>query len=80
MPELSPEARAFKPGVYKHFKGGVYDVMGVAQHSETPEQEFVVYKSRATGRFMVRPLAMFVEEVERDGYKGPRFVQYSDDR
>ncbi len=75
--ELSPEAKALKPGRYQHFKGDIMEVIGVAFHSETLE-EFVVYK-HLTGEhagedyYWVRPLKMFTEEVERDGEKMPRF-------
>ncbi|OGZ53333.1 MAG: hypothetical protein A3B25_03805 [Candidatus Ryanbacteria bacterium RIFCSPLOWO2_01_FULL_48_26] len=61
-------------GKYRHFKGKEYRVIGIAQHSETLE-EFVVYqKLYDDGGLWVRPKAMFLEYVERDGYKGPRFV------
>jgi hypothetical protein len=66
-----------KPGIYKHFKGGMYTVLGVARHSEDETQEFVVYKSQKTGYLWIRPLKMFLEEVDRDGYKGPRFKYIS---
>jgi len=63
-----------KLGKYKHFKGHDVEVIGVAKHSENPEEEFVVYKHEHNGyNLWVRPKAMFLEEVERDGYKGPRF-------
>lgn len=62
-----------KPGVYRHYKGGLYEVYGVAVHTET-EEEFVVYRSLyGTYRLNVRPKAMFLEDVEAGGYKGPRF-------
>ncbi len=62
-----------KLGKYRHFKGKDYEVLGVAKHSETRE-ELVVYKRLYDDYSMcVRPLAMFLENVERDGYKGPRF-------
>ncbi|OGI93576.1 hypothetical protein A3A03_00400 [Candidatus Nomurabacteria bacterium RIFCSPLOWO2_01_FULL_40_18] len=62
-----------KLGKYKHFKGKDYEVLGVAKHSETRE-ELVVYKKLYDDHAMcVRPLAMFLENVERDDYKGPRF-------
>lgn len=62
------------PGIYKHFKGNEYDVVGIAKHSETKE-ELVVYRALYGERGLwVRPLAMFVQEVERDNYRGPRFV------
>ncbi len=66
-----------KLGKYKHFKGDIMKVIGVAKHSETLE-EFVVYK-HVTGEramekhFWVRPLTMFLEEVELNGEKIKRF-------
>ncbi len=64
-------------GKYRHFKGDIVEVYGVALHSETLE-EFVLYK-HITGdksgetNFWVRPVSMFVEEVEREGKKVLRF-------
>ena len=60
-----------KPGQYRHFKGFVCDVLGVAKHSETQE-ELVVYKH--DGQLWVRPVAMFMETVEREGKLVPRFT------
>ena len=63
-----------KAGIYRHFKGNEYRVTGVAKHSETQE-EFVVYQALYGDHSLwVRSLKMFTEEVEKDGYKGPRFV------
>jgi hypothetical protein len=60
-------------GVYRHFKGKDYLVIGVAVHSETGE-ELVVYRPLyGDYQLTVRPKAMFIEPVERDGYSGPRF-------
>ncbi|MEG0077276.1 DUF1653 domain-containing protein [Anaerorhabdus sp.] len=62
-----------KPGKYIHFKGKEYEVIGIAKHSETCE-EMVVYKQLYGNREMwVRPISMWEEEVNRDGYCGPRF-------
>ena len=58
-------------GKYKHFKGGEYEVLGIATHSETLEN-LVVYKNER-GEFWVRPIEMFLEEVEFKGKKVPRF-------
>lgn len=64
-----------KPGRYRHFKGREYEVLGVAKHSETME-DMVVYRALyGEGGLWVRPLSMWNEEVERDGYKGPRFAR-----
>jgi hypothetical protein len=58
---------------YKHYKGREYEVIGLAKHSETLE-ELVVYRALyGEGQIWVRPLKMFLEEVEVDGKKIPRF-------
>ncbi len=67
-----------QPGLWKHFKGNLYRVMYVALHSETGE-EMVVYQALYGQRGMwVRPASMWLENVERDGYSGPRFVRLGD--
>lgn len=60
-------------GKYKHYKGNLYEVIGVARHSET-EEELVVYRA-LYGEYglWIRPLSMFVENVEIDGVIMPRF-------
>jgi hypothetical protein len=60
-------------GKYKHFKGKEYEVMGIAKNSETLE-DFVVYKALyGDNDIWVRPLNMFLEEVEFNGQKIKRF-------
>jgi hypothetical protein len=62
-----------KPGKYRHFKGNEYELIGIAKHSETLEP-MVVYRPLYGERGLwVRPAAMWLEHVERDGYSGPRF-------
>ena len=61
-----------KLGKYKHYKGHDYKVLGVAKHSETME-ELVVYEKLEDHSLWVRPLSMFVEEVEVNGKKMARF-------
>lgn len=63
-----------KPGRYRHFKGNEYEVLGVATHSETLEPMVVYRALYGEGGLWVRPLSMWTEQVERDGYKGPRFI------
>jgi len=62
-----------KLGKYRHYKGKEYEVIGIAKHSETLEQ-FVVYRALyGEVQMWVRLLKMFLEEVEVDGKKIPRF-------
>ena len=62
-----------KPGKYRHFKGGEYEVIGVGKHSETLE-EYVVYRALyGEGGLWVRPASMWNETVERDGKSFRRF-------
>ncbi len=61
------------PGRYRHFKGAVYVVVGTARHSET-EEELVVYHREGDHALWVRPIGMWSEPVERDGFRGPRFA------
>jgi hypothetical protein len=61
-------------GRYRHFKGGEYEVLGVATHSETGEK-LVVYRPLYGERALwVRPLAMFLDQVEHEGARVPRFA------
>ena len=64
-----------KLGFYRHYKGHIVKVLGVAKHSETLE-DLVVYDHLGTNELSdlwVRPLAMFLESVEIDGTTMPRF-------
>jgi len=61
-------------GRYRHYKGGEYEVLGVARHSETLEP-LVVYRAlRDPSSLWVRPHAMFFERIEVDGRYRPRFA------
>ncbi len=62
-------------GLYKHYKGNIYEVIGVAKHSETLE-EMVVYKAtyQAEGQNLwVRPLKLFLETIIVNGQSIKRF-------
>ncbi len=64
------------PKYYRHFKGGEYKLIGIAKDSEDPTRELVVYQALYGDQSLwVRPKEMFFSDVERDGYKGPRFVE-----
>lgn len=67
-----------KTGKYRHYKGKLYQVLGIARHSETLE-ELVVYQALyhdpefGKNQIWVRPKDMFLETVEVAGEKQPRF-------
>ena len=68
------------PGRYRHFKGGEYEVIGIARHSETQER-LVVYRPlyNDTGLW-VRPAAMFIEDVQYEGKSVPRFSRIDSEK
>jgi len=60
-------------GIYRHYKGNQYEVIGFAKHSETLE-DMVIYKALyGEGGIWVRPLSMWGELVETDGEAVRRF-------
>ena len=62
-----------KLGKYRHFKGGEYELIGIAKHSETLEPMVVYRALYGDGGLWVRPASMWTEIVSKDGYEGPRF-------
>ena len=69
------QKRVMETGLYKHYKGKIYEVIGIARHSETLE-ELVVYKAtyqREGENVWVRPLAMFNDTVNVNGVEQKRF-------
>ena len=74
-----------KPGKYQHFKTAkLYEVIGIAIHSETRE-EMVIYKALyhcedfGDNSIWVRPKKMFLEYVEHNGARIPRFKPITQD-
>jgi len=62
-----------KKGIYRHYKGNNYELLGIATHSETLEK-MVVYKALyGDGEIWVRPAHMWDEEIEVNGEKIKRF-------
>ena len=65
-----------KLGKYRHYKGFICKVIGVAKHSENQDEELVIYyhpDENGNDQLWARPLKMFQEDVETSNYKGPRF-------
>lgn len=64
-----------QPGIYRHFKGNRYELLTIATHSETLEPMVVYRALYGEGGVWVRPLSMWEEHVEKNGYSGPRFAR-----
>ena len=74
-----PELPDTPLGRYRHYKGGEYEVIGVARHSETLEPLVLYRPLYATRGLWVRPHAMFFETVLVEGIAQPRFTPIADD-
>lgn len=73
--DLPPLPLEPTPGRYVHYKGGEYEVVGLARHSETLEP-MVVYRALYGARGLwVRPAAMWQETVTVDGRSVTRFTR-----
>ena len=69
----------YPKGRYRHFKGGMYEVVTIAKHSET-EEELVIYRNlQDPEKIWARPLGMWNETVERGGKIFPRFAPMHED-
>ena len=58
--------------MYRHFKGNIYQIRCLAKHSETGEMMVVYQAMYDTFQIYVRPLAMFMEEVDVEKYPDAR--------
>ena len=67
-----------EPGLYQHYKGGMYRVMDTVRHSETLEPMTLYRALYGENGLWVRPAAMFGESVAVDGALQPRFRRISD--
>lgn len=63
-----------QPGIYRHFKGNLYELIGTAKHSETLEAMVVYRALYGEGGLWVRPAHMWTELVHTEDYHGPRFA------
>lgn len=66
-------SKDLKPGIYRHYKGNHYQVIGIASHSETHEPLALYQKLYGDYGLWVSPLAMFMETITLDGKTQPRF-------
>lgn len=66
--------KEIKPGIYLHFKGGEYEVINFATHSETGEKLVIYRNLHNTSEVWARPVEMFAEKVDVDGRKTDRFT------
>jgi hypothetical protein len=73
--DLSPLPAEPCPGLYRHYKGNDYRVIGLARHSETLEPLVVYQALYGEHGLWVRPAAMFVETIEHAGRRVPRFAR-----
>ena len=63
------------PGRYRHYKGGLYEVVDTVRHSETCEPMTLYRALYGEHGLWVRPAAMFLETVNIDGVVQPRFAR-----
>jgi hypothetical protein len=72
MSDLPPLPTAL-PGLYRHHKGNVYELIGVVRHSETLEPMVLYRPTQGDGSLWVRPHGHFFSQVQVDGRWQPRF-------
>lgn len=68
------------PGLYRHYKGGLYRLVGIARHSESLEDMVVYQALYGEHGLWVRPLGMWEEQVTVNGVAQPRFARLPDDQ
>ena len=73
-----PPLPAVPTGRYRHYKGGLYEVIATARHSETLEPMTVYRALYGEQGLWVRPAAMFAEDITLEGVRQPRFARISD--
>ena len=75
--KITPTVEA---GLYRHFKGASYIVLGTAKHSETDELVVVYSPEQDQNTLWVRPVEKFVERVNTDSGEVPRFLRIENDK
>ena len=74
MDSLPPLPAEPRPGLYRHYKGNNYRVIGLARHSETLEPLVIYQALYGDHGTWVRPAGMFVETIVFNGQRVPRFA------
>jgi hypothetical protein len=74
LPLLTPTP----PGLYRHYKGNLYEVLDTVRHSETLEPMTLYRALYGDKGLWVRPAAMFAEAVVIDGVQQARFARVAD--
>ena len=72
---MNENGMVVKIGIYQHYKGNKYEVIGVAKDSETLE-EFVVYRAlydNKVSKLWIRQVDLFTDKVEVDGETVDRY-------
>ncbi len=64
---------------YRHYKGGVYELVCEAKLEADPTVTLMIYKSQADGMIWARPKPIFFETVEHEGGQVPRFAPLAPD-
>lgn len=78
MNEPLPPLIETPPGLYRHYKGLMYEVLGTARHSESLEPMTLYRALYGEHGLWVRPAAMFAEDVTIEGVRQPRFTRLPD--
>ncbi len=73
--EAMPPLITTPPGRYRHYKGGLYEVIDTVRHSESLEPMTLYRALYGEHGLWVRPAAMFLEYVEIEGVRQPRFAR-----
>ncbi len=73
--EKLPPLITTPPGRYRHYKGGLYEVVDTVRHSESLEPMTLYRALYGEQGLWVRPAAMFLEEVVIEGVRQPRFTR-----
>lgn len=74
MDDSLPPLPTLQLGTYRHYKGKLYEVLGVVRHSETLAPLVLYRPMQGDGTIWVRPFEMFVESIEIQCVRQPRFA------